>query len=131
MGRSGSIPFAVSAALIRYLGTVGLEIRSVLTPVQQEVLTLHVGSSFLMWKADGPSLFSHSPPLGLLPEREHLLLAVADVTPDIDDEVGRPIQDMPLAPLSGTLVAAVRCPADMPRSRTFAYPPPDARRAWR
>ena len=104
-GDGGNSPF--SAALARYLGTNGLEIRSVLTLVQQEVYDQSGGAQLPYVESGLPSLF-FAAQTGPLPEREALLLAMADVTPDMRAEVERVASrnDMPLAPLYGALISA-------------------------
>lgn len=104
-GDGDNSPF--SAALARYLGTNGLEIRSVLTLVQQEVYDQSAGKQLPYVESGLPSLF-FAAQTGPLPEREALLLAMADVTPDMRAEVERvaSTNDMPLAPLYGALISA-------------------------
>lgn len=126
MGRSQNILFAFSAApgetaadgtgenspfttaLTKYLGTDGLEIRSVLTLVQQEVYDLSRGRQLPYVESGLPEMFFAATPAGQLPERERLLLAMADITPDMRAEVERMASDadMPLAPLYGALIDA-------------------------
>ena len=105
-GNDGHSPFA--AALGKYLATDGLEIRSVLTLVQQEVYE-HSGGRQLPYVESGlPQLFFASKTRADLPERERLLLAMADVTPDLRAEVEQIASDadMPLAPLYGALIGS-------------------------
>jgi uncharacterized caspase-like protein/predicted negative regulator of RcsB-dependent stress response len=97
-----------SAAFARYLGTDGLEIRSVLTLVQQDVYDETRGAqSPYVESAPLDGLFFASQ-AGPLPEREALLLAMANVTPGMRAEVEHVAapSDMPLAPLYGALIAA-------------------------
>lgn len=97
-----------SAALAKYLPTAGVEIRSALTLVQQEVHLISGGTqSPYVENAPFPSLF-FAADSGELPERERLLLAMADLTPALRDEVERIAAEtaMPLAPLYGALIAA-------------------------
>lgn len=98
-------PFA--AALARYLPTDGLEIRSVLTLVQQDVYDETAGAQLPYVESGLPQVF-FAAQSGALPEREALLLAMADVTPDLRDEVERvaAVNAMPLAPLYGALISA-------------------------
>ncbi len=102
-GNGRNSPF--TAALTKYLPTDGLEIRSVLTLVQQEVYDLSGGTQLPYVESGLPALF-FAAAQGDLPERERLLLAMADVTPALRDEVERVAADhqMPLAPLYGALV---------------------------
>ena len=105
-GADGHSPFTI--ALAKYLGTDGLEIRSVLTLVQQEVYDLSRGKQLPYVESGLPKLFFASTASGQLPERERLLLAMADVTPDIRAEVEQIASDadMPLAPLYGALIGS-------------------------
>lgn len=104
-GDGGNSPF--TAAMAKYLGTEGLEIRSVLTLVQQEVYDRSQGGQLPYIESGLPALF-FAAGKGDLPERERLLLAMADVTPDIRAEVETIATDagMPLAPLYGALFEA-------------------------
>ena len=103
-GSDGHSPFA--AALVKYLGTDGLEIRSALTLVQQEVYDLSRGKQLPYVESGLPRLFFAATTRDQLPERERLLLAMAEVTPDIRAEVEQIAseRDMPLAPLYGALI---------------------------
>lgn len=105
-GSDGHSPF--SSALSKYLATDGLEIRSVLTLVQQEVYDRSAGTQLPYVESGLPSLFFASDAGEELPERERLLLAMADVTPDLRAEVERVASDadMPLAPLYGALIGS-------------------------
>lgn len=104
-GDDGHSPFA--AALARLLATDGLEIRSVLTLVQQEVYETTGGRQLPYIESGLPRLF-FAAETGDLPERERLLLAMADVTPDMRADVESVAQDaeMPLGPLYGALISA-------------------------
>jgi len=103
-GSDGHSPFA--RALEKYLGTDGLEIRSVLTLVQQQVYDETRGAQLPYVESGLPQLFFASTKRQDLPERERLLLAMAGVTPDIRAEVEQiaASADMPLAPLYGALI---------------------------
>ncbi|TPM38620.1 caspase family protein [Mesorhizobium sp. B2-3-4] len=103
-GSGENSPF--TAGLAKYLDTDGLEIRSVLTLVQQEVYDLSRGAQLPYVENGLPQMFFASKTASQLPERERLLLAMADVTPDLRDEVERLARDkdMPLAPLYGALI---------------------------
>lgn len=103
-GDDGNSPF--TAALARYLATDGLEIRSVLTLVQQEVYDRTRGRQLPYVESGLPRLFFASPDGATLPERERLLLAMADVTPELrlQVEAVAASNDMPLAPLYGALL---------------------------
>ncbi|WP_167531479.1 MULTISPECIES: caspase family protein [unclassified Mesorhizobium] len=105
-GTGQNSPF--TTALAKYLGTDGLEIRSVLTLVQQEVYDLSRGRQLPYVESGLPKLFFAAAAKEQLPERERLLLAMADVTPDMRGEVERIASDadIPLAPLYGALISA-------------------------
>ncbi|MBK8458765.1 MAG: caspase family protein [Phyllobacteriaceae bacterium] len=104
-GDGANSPF--SAAFASLLATDGLEIRSVLTLVQQQVYEASDGRQLPYVESGLPKLF-FAAETGDLPERERLLLAMADVTPDMRAEVERVAGDagMPLGPLYGALIAA-------------------------
>jgi uncharacterized caspase-like protein len=105
-GTGQNSPF--TTALTKYLGTDGLEIRSVLTLVQQEVYNLSRGKQLPYVESGLPKLFFAAAAKDQLPERERLLLAMADVTPEMRGEVEQIASDadMPLAPLYGALISA-------------------------
>jgi len=105
-GEGENSPF--THALAKYLGTDGLEIRSVLTLVQQEVYDQSSGKQLPYVESGLPQLFFASNDGAKLPERERLLLAMADVTPAIRAQVEQIASDagMPLAPLYGALLSA-------------------------
>ena len=105
-GADGHSPF--SAALKKYLGTDGLEIRSVLTLVQQEVYDKSLGKQLPYVESGLPKLFFAAQDSQEIPERERLLLAMADVTADLRAEVEQIAgdADMPLAPLFGALISS-------------------------
>jgi uncharacterized caspase-like protein len=107
-GAGQNSPF--TAALAKYLGTDGLEIRSVLTLVQQEVYDQSRGKQLPYVESGLPQLFFAASAKGQLSERERLLLAMADVTPDMRGEVEQIAgdADMPLAPLYGALIGLDR-----------------------
>ncbi|AZO46018.1 peptidase C14 [Mesorhizobium sp. M7D.F.Ca.US.005.01.1.1] len=103
-GTGQNSPF--TTALTKYLGTDGLEIRSVLTLVQQEVYDLSRGKQLPYVESALPQLFFAAKARQDLPERERLLLAMADVTPEMRGQVEQIASDadMPLAPLYGALI---------------------------
>jgi uncharacterized caspase-like protein len=105
-GDDGHSPF--TEALIEYLGTGGLEVRSALTLVQQEVYDRSRGKQLPYVESGLPKLFFAATAREELPERERLLLAMADVTPDVRAEVEQiaAANDMPLAPLYGALISS-------------------------
>ncbi|MBK8456550.1 MAG: caspase family protein [Phyllobacteriaceae bacterium] len=104
-GEGGNSPF--SDALSRYLPTDGLEIRSVLTLVQQEVYDRSRGRQLPYVESGLPKLF-FAALAGALAERETLLMAMADVTADLRAEVEAVAAKnaMPLAPLYAALIGA-------------------------
>lgn len=103
-GTGQNSPF--TTALTKYLGTDGLEIRSVLTLVQQEVYDQSRGKQLPYVESGLPKLFFAAKARLDLPERERLLLAMADVTPEMRGQVEHIASDadMPLAPLYGALI---------------------------
>ncbi len=105
-GEGGNSPFA--AALAKHLETPGLEVRSVLTLVQQEVYDLTRGAQLPYVESALPRLFFAAGQSDDLPERERLLLAMADLTPDLRAEVElvAASAEVPLAPIYGALLAA-------------------------
>jgi uncharacterized caspase-like protein len=105
-GKGAHSPF--TTALVRYLGTDGLEIRSVLTLVQQEVYDTTGGGQLPYIENGLPVLFFAGTTPGDLPERERLLLAMAGLAADLRAEVERvaAAADVPLAPLFGAVIAA-------------------------
>lgn len=105
-GKGPNSPF--TTALAKYLATDGIEIRSALTLVQQEVYDQSRGNQLPYIENGLPKLFFAATTVDKLPERERLLLAMADVTPDLRDEVERLAKekDMPLAPLYGALISS-------------------------
>ncbi|MDI6026920.1 caspase family protein [Corticibacterium sp. UT-5YL-CI-8] len=117
-GAGSNSPF--TAALTKYLGTDGLEIRSVLTLAQQEVYDLSKGGQLPYVENGLPKLFFAGTTRDTLPERERLLLAMADVTPALRDEIEvlATERDMPLAPLYGALISSNA--SDMPAQERSA-----------
>ncbi|MFD2056139.1 caspase family protein [Mesorhizobium calcicola] len=105
-GTGRNSPFTI--ALAKYLDTDGLEIRSVLTLVQQEVYDLSRGKQLPYVESGLPKLFFAAAAKEQLPERERLLLAMADVTPEMRGQVEQIASDadMPLAPLYGALISS-------------------------
>jgi uncharacterized caspase-like protein/tetratricopeptide (TPR) repeat protein len=102
-GSGDNSPF--TTALEKYLATDGLEIRSALTLVQQEVYDLTRGAQLPYVESGLPRLF-FAAQQGDLPERERLLLAMADITPDLRGVVEDIAfeKDVPLAPLYAALL---------------------------
>lgn len=104
-GADGHSPFA--AALAKHLGVNGLEIRSALTLVQQEVYAETGGRQLPYVEGALPSLF-FAAGAGKPDEREALLLAMAEVTDAVRADVERVAAEksVPLAPLYGALIGA-------------------------
>lgn len=102
-GAGSNSPF--TTALAKYLPTDGLEIRSVLTLVQQEVYDLSGGGQLPYVESGLPKKF-FAAETGTLPERDLLLLAMAGVEPWLRTEVERLAaeNEVPLAPLYATLI---------------------------
>jgi len=97
-----------TAALAKHLGTDGLDIRSVLTLVQQDVYDLSRGRQLPYVESGLPKFFFAATTADELPERERLLLAMAEVTDGLRQEVEQlaSTTGMPLAPLYGALIEA-------------------------
>ena len=105
-GDGDNSPF--TAALARYLGTEGVEIKSALTLVQQEVYDLTRGDQLPYVESGLPRMFFAGDSGGELPERERLLLATAEITQADREAVERFARkrSMPLAPLYAVLIAS-------------------------
>lgn len=104
-GTGDNSPF--TTALSKYLGTAGVEIRSALTLVQQAVYDSTDGTQLPYIENGLPRLFFAAAAPGPLPEREALLLAMADLSPSLRAEVEAIAADtgVPLAPLYGAVIA--------------------------
>lgn len=104
-GQGANSPF--TEALARHLATPGLEIRQVLTLVQQDVYDRTRGRQLPYVESGLPSVV-FAGGQSALPEREVLLLSMARMKPDhralIEDIAAR--HDMPLAPLFGAFLSA-------------------------
>nr|WP_269140756.1 caspase domain-containing protein [Oryzicola mucosus] len=105
-GDGDNSPF--TTALSRHVGTEGLEIRSVLTLVQQEVYAASKGAQLPYVESGLPKVFFAADTGYVLSERERLLLAMAELTPALRSEVEQTAarNDVPLAPLYGSLLSA-------------------------
>lgn len=116
-GNDGNSPF--TSALAKYLDMDGLEIRSVLTLVQQEVYDRTRGAQLPYVESGLPSLFFANQTSDTLPERERLLLAMADIDDTTRQDVERVAQDTgaPLAPLYGTLIGSELAQLDRQQRR--------------
>lgn len=104
-GQGANSPF--TEALARHLATPGLEIRQVLTLVQQDVYDRTRGQQLPYVESGLPSVV-FAGGQSALPEREVLLLSMARMTPDhraLVESVAAD-HDMPLAPLFGAFLSA-------------------------
>lgn len=104
-GQGGNSPF--TAALTRHLATPGLEIRQVLTLVQQDVYDRTRGAQLPYVESGLPSLV-FAGGQSVLPERELLLLSMAGMQPAHRALIERVAaeNEMPLAPLFGAFLSA-------------------------
>jgi uncharacterized caspase-like protein len=103
-GAEENSPF--TAALVRHFGTPGVEMRTALTLVQQDVYDRSRGKQLPYIESGLPQLVFISGE-GVLPERDQLLIAMADLTPDLRAEVETlaAARNMPLAPLYAALLS--------------------------
>lgn len=101
----GNAPFA--AALQRHLGTDGVEIRSALTLVQQDVCDRTRRAQLPYIESGLPRLF-FATTTGNLSERDRLLQAMADLSGDHRAQIERIVaaRAMPLAPLYAAFLSA-------------------------
>ncbi|MDQ2066621.1 caspase family protein [Xinfangfangia sp. CPCC 101601] len=104
-GAGANSPF--TAALMRHLGTKGVELKSALTLVQQDVYDRSRGQQ-LPYIESGLAELVFIAEQGDLPERDQLLLAMAGVTDALRLEVEAvaAAHNMPLAPLYAALISA-------------------------
>lgn len=104
-GDEENSPF--TAALVRHFGTAGVELRTALTLVQQDVYDRSRGKQLPYIESGLPELIFITGE-GVLPERDQLLIAMADLTPDLRAEVETLAaeRNMPLAPLYAALLSA-------------------------
>lgn len=104
-GQGDKSPF--TAALTRHLATPGLEIRQVLTLVQQDVYDRTRGAQLPYVESGLPALV-FAGGVAALPEREQLLLSMAGMQPAHRALIERVAaqNDMPLAPLFGAFLSA-------------------------
>ncbi|MFN5998762.1 MAG: caspase family protein [Paracoccaceae bacterium] len=104
-GDEANSPF--TAALVRHFATAGVELRTALTLVQQDVYDRSRGKQLPYIESGLPELVFISGQ-GALPERDQLLIAMADLTPDIRAEVETLAaqRNLPLAPLYAALLSA-------------------------
>jgi uncharacterized caspase-like protein len=103
-GDEQNSPF--TAALVRHFATAGVELRTALTLVQQDVYDRSRGKQLPYIESGLPELVFISGQ-GALPERDQLLIAMADLTPDIRAEVEALAtqRNLPLAPLYAALLS--------------------------
>ncbi|NGM46817.1 caspase family protein [Rhodobacter sp. SGA-6-6] len=104
-GNDGNSPF--TSALLRHFGTKGVELKSALTLVQQDVYDRSRGKQ-LPYIESGLAELVFISGEGDLPERDQLLMAMASITPELRQEVEAvaAAHDMPLAPLYAALISA-------------------------
>ena len=104
-GNDGNSPF--TSALLRHFGTKGVELKSALTLVQQDVYDRSRGKQ-LPYIESGLAQLVFISGEGDLPERDQLLMAMAGLTPDLRQEVETvaAAHNMPLAPLYAALISA-------------------------
>ncbi|WP_054008570.1 caspase family protein [Cypionkella psychrotolerans] len=125
VGRADGVLFAFSAApgevaadgdgvdspfteaLLRHFATPGVEVRTALTLVQQDVYDRSRGKQLPYIESGLPRLF-FAASVGELGERDRLLVAMAGLPAELRAEVEALAQqkDMPLAPLYGALMSA-------------------------
>jgi uncharacterized caspase-like protein len=103
-GDEANSPF--TAALVRHFGTAGVELRTALTLVQQDVYDRSRGKQLPYIESGLPELVFITGQ-GVLPERDQLLIAMADLTPELRNEVEALAaeRDLPLAPLYAALLS--------------------------
>ncbi len=104
-GDGQNSPF--TSALVRHFATAGVELRTALTLVQQDVYDRSRGKQLPYIESGLPELVFISGQ-GALPERDQLLIAMADLTPEIRTEVETlaTARNLPLAPLYAALLSA-------------------------
>jgi uncharacterized caspase-like protein/regulator of sirC expression with transglutaminase-like and TPR domain len=104
-GEGDNSPF--TAALMRHLGTAGVELRTALTLVQQDVYDRSRGKQLPYIESGLPELVFITGE-GVLPERDQLLIAMAGLTPDLRAEVEAMADErnLPLAPLYAAVLSA-------------------------
>ena len=95
-----------TAALLRHLAKPGLELRTVLTLVTEDVHDRTRGAQTPYFESGLPELIFAAGQPADLTERDALLLAMADLTPDLRDQVETlaATRAMPLAPLYAALL---------------------------
>ena len=104
-GTGKDSPF--TEALLRHFATPGVEVRTALTLVQQDVYDRSRGKQLPYIESGLPKLF-FAAQVGELGERDRLLVAMAGLPPELRAEVEALARekDMPLAPLYGALMSA-------------------------
>ncbi len=103
-GEGADSPF--TEALLRHFATPGVEVRTALTLVQQDVYDRSRGKQLPYIESGLPRLFFASA-VGELGERDRLLVAMAGLPAELRAEVEALARDkdMPLAPLYGALMS--------------------------
>ncbi len=104
-GTGADSPF--TEALLRHFATPGVEVRTALTLVQQDVYDRSRGKQLPYIESGLPRLF-FAAEVGELGERDRLLVAMAGLPAELRAEVEALARDkdMPLAPLYGALMSA-------------------------
>lgn len=104
-GSGKDSPF--TEALLRHFATPGVEVRTALTLVQQDVYDRSRGKQLPYIESGLPVLFFAKADAAL-DERDRLLIAMAGLTPELRGEIEALAlqKDMPLAPLYGALMSA-------------------------
>lgn len=104
-GAGADSPF--TEALVRHFATPGVEVRTALTLVQQDVYDRSRGKQLPYIESGLPRLF-FAAAVAEMGERERLLVAMAGLPPELRAEVEALAaqNDMPLAPLYGALLSA-------------------------
>ncbi|MES2433954.1 MAG: caspase family protein [Pseudomonadota bacterium] len=104
-GTGADSPF--TEALLRHFATPGVEVRTALTLVQQDVYDRSRGKQLPYIESGLPRLF-FAAEVGALGERDRLLVAMAGLPTELRAEVEALARDkdMPLAPLYGALMSA-------------------------
>ncbi len=104
-GEGQDSPF--TEALLRHFATPGVEVRTALTLVQQDVYDRSRGKQLPYIESGLPKLF-FAAAVGELGERDRLLVAMAGLPAELRAEVEALARekDMPLAPLYGALMSA-------------------------
>ncbi|MCL4188200.1 MAG: caspase family protein [Rhodobacteraceae bacterium] len=105
-GTGANSPF--TAALARFLATEGVDVRTALVLVQQDVYDRTRGRQLPYVESGLPEPLFLNPGRAEAGERERLLLAMAGLTPDLRSriEAAAAVADIPLAPLFAAVLAS-------------------------